>query len=252
MASNDSLRGRRAVVTGGGRGLGRAIADRLAGQGAAVTVVDLPGALEGLPEGWDACALDLTAPDAQAALAALAGRLGPVSVVVANAGVVPPWRGVEDLDRGEWDRVMAINVWGVAITLGAFAGALAASGHGSAIVMASINGYRAHPRQVLYSASKHAVIGVMRAAAQDLGPRGVRVNALAPGAIATEALMGRIAARHAGGGAAPADALAALAGETMLGRMATVEDVAGVAAFLASDASGGMTGHVFPVEAGLV
>jgi NAD(P)-dependent dehydrogenase (short-subunit alcohol dehydrogenase family) len=252
MASNDSLRGRRAVVTGGGRGLGRAIADRLAGQGAAVTVVDLPGALEELPEGWGACALDLTAPDAQGALAALADRLGPVSVVVANAGVVPPWRGVEDLDRDEWDRVMTINVWGVAITLGAFAGALAASGHGSAIVMASINGYRAHPKQVLYSASKHAVIGVMRAAAQDLGPRGVRVNALAPGAIATEALMGRIAARHAAGGAAPEPALAALAGETMLGRMATAEDVAGVAAFLASDASAGMTGHVFPVEAGLV
>jgi NAD(P)-dependent dehydrogenase (short-subunit alcohol dehydrogenase family) len=175
-----------------------------------------------------------------------------VSVVVANAGVVPPWRGVEDLDRAEWDRVMAINVWGVAITLGAFAGALEASGHGSAIVMASINGYRAHPRQVLYSASKHAVIGVMRAAAQDLGPRGVRVNALAPGAIATEALMGRIAARHAAGGAAPEEALAALAGETMLRPDGDAQDVAGVAAFLASDASAGMTGHVFPVEAGLV
>lgn len=252
MTPNDTLTGRRAVVTGGGRGLGRAIADRLAASGAAVTVVDLPGALEGLPGGWGACALDLTAPDAQAGLAALADRLGPVSVVVANAGVVPPWRGVEDLDRTEWDRVMAINVWGVAITLGAFAGALAASGHGSAIVMASINGYRAHPRQVLYSASKHAVIGVMRAAAQDLGPRGVRVNALAPGAIATEALLGRIAARHATGGTAPEAALAALAGESMLGRMATAEDVAGVAAFLASDASAGMTGHVFPVEAGLV
>jgi NAD(P)-dependent dehydrogenase (short-subunit alcohol dehydrogenase family) len=166
--------------------------------------------------------------------------------------VVPPWRGVEALDRAEWDRVMAINVWGVAITLGAFAPALEASGHGSAIVMASINGYRAHPRQVLYSASKHAVIGVMRAAAQDLGPRGIRVNALAPGAIATDALLARIDTRHAAGGPTREDALAGLAGETMLRRMATAEDVAGVAAFLASDASRGMTGHVFPVEAGLV
>jgi NAD(P)-dependent dehydrogenase (short-subunit alcohol dehydrogenase family) len=252
MLQDTTLTGRRAVVTGGGRGLGRAIADRLAGMGAHITVVDLPGAPEDLPAGWDGVALDLTAPDAQGALSAHAARLSPVSVVVANAGVVPPWRGVETLDRAEWDRVMAINVWGVAITLGAFAPALEASGHGSAIVMASINGYRAHPKQVLYSASKHAVIGVMRAAAQDLGPRGIRVNALAPGAIATDALLSRIDTRHAAGGPTREDALAGLAGETLLRRMATAEDVAGVAAFLASDASRGMTGHVFPVEAGLV
>lgn len=252
MSPDPTLTGRRAVVTGGGRGLGRAIADRLATLGARITVVDLPGQITDLPAGWDGVALDLTAPNAQGALSALAARLSPVSVVVANAGVVPPWRGVETLDRAEWDRVMAINVWGVAITLGAFAPALEASGHGSAIVMASINGYRAHPRQVLYSASKHAVIGVMRAAAQDLGPRGIRVNALAPGAIATDALLARIDTRHAAGGPTREDALAGLAGETMLRRMATAEDVAGVAAFLASDASRGMTGHVFPVEAGLV
>jgi NAD(P)-dependent dehydrogenase (short-subunit alcohol dehydrogenase family) len=252
MSPDITLTGRRAVVTGGGRGLGRAIADRLAASGAAITVVDLPGSLDDLPPGWDRVALDLTAADAQAALTALAARLSPVSVVVANAGVVPPWRGVEHLDRAEWDRVMAINVWGVAVTLGAFAPALAASGHGSAIVMASINGFRAHPKQVLYTASKHAVIGVMRAAAQDLGPRGIRVNALAPGAIATDALLSRIDARHAAGGPPREDALAALAGETMLRRMATAADVAGVAGFLASDASAGMTGHVFPVEAGLV
>lgn len=252
MPQDTTLTGRRAVVTGGGRGLGRAIADRLATLGAAITVVDLPGSMDGLPPGWEGVALDLTTPDAQAVLADLATRLSPVSVVVANAGVVPPWRGVETLDRAEWDRVMAINVWGVAITLGAFAPALEASGHGSALVMASINGYRAHPKQVLYSASKHAVIGVMRAAAQDLGPRGIRVNALAPGAIATDALLTRIDTRHAAGGPSRDAALAALAGETMLRRMATPEDVAGVAAFLASDASRGMTGHVFPIEAGLI
>jgi NAD(P)-dependent dehydrogenase (short-subunit alcohol dehydrogenase family) len=251
MTESMDLAGRRAVVTGGSRGLGRAIADRLAQAGAAITVVDLADTLADLPTDWDATACDLAAPGAQADLNAQAQEMGRVDIVVANAGVVPPWRGVDQLDRDEWSRVMAINVWGVAATLGAFTGPLEASGNGSAIVMASINGFKAHPKQVLYSASKHAVIGVMRAAALDLGSRGIRVNALAPGAIATEALLGRVDTRHGEGGAAPDAALAALAAETALGRLATAEDVANVAHFLASDASAGMTGSVFPVEAGL-
>jgi len=95
------------------------------------------------------------------------------------------------------------------------------------------------------------VIGVMRSAALDLGARGIRVNALAPGPIATDALLGRVAARHAEGGPDQATALEELATETALGRIATAQDVANVAHFLASDASVGMTGSVFPVEAGL-
>jgi NAD(P)-dependent dehydrogenase (short-subunit alcohol dehydrogenase family) len=251
MAATQDLTGRTAVVTGAARGLGRAIAYRLDAAGARILAVDLPSALEGLPAGWRLEPLDLSGADAQDRLAALARDLGRVDVVVANAGLVPPWRGMAELDADEWHRVMTVNVWGVAATIGAFADALAASGRGSAIAMASINGYRAHPKQVLYTASKHAVIGIVRAAALDLGPRGIRVNALAPGAIATEALLGRVEARHQAGGPEPAVALAALAGETALRRLATPEEVANVAHFLASDASAGMTGSVFPIEAGL-
>jgi NAD(P)-dependent dehydrogenase (short-subunit alcohol dehydrogenase family) len=251
MADTQDLAGRTAVVTGASRGLGRAIAERLDRAGAAIVAVDLPAALPAVPDHWRAEPLDLTDMRAQDRLAMLARDLGTVHIVVANAGLVPPWRGMAELDAAEWHRVMTVNVWGVAATIGAFADALAASGCGSVIAMASINGYRAHPKQVLYTASKHAVIGIVRAAALDLGPRGIRVNALAPGAIATEALLGRVAARHRAGGPAPDDALAALAGETALGRLATPEDVANVAHFLASDASGGMTGSVFPIEAGL-
>lgn len=252
MAMTKDLSGRTAVVTGAAQGLGWAIADRLAQAGARIVGLDLPDRLAQMPPAWQSMALDLTAPEAQEDLRRIAEALGPVSVVVANAGLVPPWRGVEELEAAEWQRVMTVNVWGVAITLGAFAGGLAASGHGSALVMASINGYRAHPRQVLYTASKHAAIGVMRAAAQDLGPRGVRVNALAPGPIATEALLDRMAQRAATGGPPVAEAMADLAAGTMLGRIATPQDVANLAHFLASDASAGMTGHVFPVEAGLI
>ncbi len=250
MTVAQDLKGRKAVVTGGARGLGRAIADRLAAAGAALTIVDLNSAVAEVPADWRAVACDLGDRSAKAQMRELADALGAVDIVVANAGVVPPWRRMADLDPVEWQRVMAINVWGVAATLGGMAGALAASGRGSAVVMASINGFRAHPDQVLYSASKHAVVGVMRAAALDMGRAGTRVNALAPGPIATEALLGRMAIRHEQGNVAPAEALGALAADSPLGRIATAEDVANVAHFLASDASAGMTGGVFPVDTG--
>ena len=251
MAVSQDLTGRTAVVTGGASGLGRAIAARLAASGAAVTVVDLEQALSQVPDGQGRFACDVSAPDTSERLAVLAQDLGSVDIVVANAGVVPPWRGMRDLDADEWRRVMGVNVWGVAATIGGFADALARSDHASVIVMASINGFRAHASQVLYTASKHALIGVMRAAALDLGRDGTRVNALAPGPIATQALLDRVAARHAKGGPSPENVLAAMSAETALGRMATEDDVAAVAHFLASDASAGMTGSVFPVEAGL-
>ena len=251
MAKDVSLKGRVAVVTGAARGLGRAIAERLAQAGAAIVAVDLAHAMKDVPAGWQLAPIDLSDDTADAALADLAARLGTVDIVVANAGLVPPWRGLDALDRAEWDKVMRVNTWGVAATIGAFAAALERSGRGSVIAMASINGFTAHPKQVLYTASKHAVIGITRAAALDLGPRGIRVNALAPGPIATAALLARLDARHAEGGPAPDVALQGLAVDAALGRLATPEDVANVAHFLASDASAGMTGVILPVEAGL-
>lgn len=251
MTSARDLAGRSAVVTGGARGLGHAIARRLGEAGARVTVVDHPSALDGADCPGNPAPIDLAAEDAQARLVDLAETLGTTDIVVANAGLVPPWRPIDGLDRDEWHRVMTVNVWAVAATIGAFADALGRSSHGSVIVMASINAYRAHPAQVLYTASKHAVLGVMRSAARSLGPQGTRVNALAPGPVATDALLQRIDARHAAGGPARDDALAALAAETSLGRMATADEIARAAHFLACDTSSGITGAVLPVEAGL-
>ncbi|MEE4277280.1 MAG: SDR family oxidoreductase [Halieaceae bacterium] len=253
MPQTTDLDGRQAVITGGAAGLGLAIARRFAAMGAAITLIDLEAAFASasIPNEWHCHAIDLGADDSLGRQTAVAEACERVDIVVANAGVVPPWRRVAELDAAEWQRVMAINSWGVAATLGAFSGALAASGRGSAIVMASINGYRAHPEQVLYTASKHAAIGVMRSAALDLGPRGVRVNALAPGPVATAALRERIEGRARAGGPEPETALASMRAETALGRMVTEDNVADAAAWLASDASAGTTGVVLPVEAGL-
>ena len=116
--------------------------------------------------------------------------------------------------------------------------------------MASVNAVTAHPRQMAYTASKHAALGITRAAAQDLGRFAIRVNALAPGPIGTEALLRRLVEREAGGGLAAEEALRRYA-ETPLGRMATAAEVAGAAIFLASALSGGITGQLIPVDAGL-
>ena len=248
-----NLDGRQAFVTGGGRGLGRRIAERLAESGARIAVTDHPDVLAGasLPDDWRVTPQDLLDDDAEAKLSAAVAAIGRLDILIANAGVVPPWRGIRDLDFAEWERVFRINVTGMAIALKTAAPFLAESGRGTAVLTASINAYRAHPAQILYTSCKHAVLGLMRAAALDLGRSGIRVNALAPGPIATDALRSRLAARHRLGGPQPAEALAAFAEETALGRMATESDVADAALYLASDLSGAVTGTVLPVECGL-
>lgn len=253
MHNPQDLTGRHAVVTGGAAGLGLAIAHMLAEAGAGITVIDLASALAAadLPSAWRTADIDLGAPDSLSAQSQLADELGAVDIVIANAGIVPPWRGVDELDADEWQRVMAVNTWGIAATLGGFTQAVARSDHGAMVVMASINGYKAHPKQVLYSASKHAAIGIMRAAALDLGRHGIRVNALAPGPIATPALQKRILTRQTTGGPDLDTALAHLSADAALGKIATPQQVASAALWLASDASAGITGIVLPVEAGL-
>lgn len=253
MAPTGLLAERVALVTGGGRGLGAAIARAYAEHGAAGSVSDLDeaSAREGAPEGWHALAADVTAEaEVAGAVAETVSRFGRLDVVVANAGLVPHWRETRELDLDEWDRIFAVNVRGVAATIKHAIPALRERG-GSIVVMASLNAWRAHPHQGLYTSSKHAVLGLARAAALDLGRFGIRVNALAPGAVATDALLGRMEYRAERGGLSAAEALERAAAETALGRMATEEDVAGAAVFLASDLSSGITGALIPIDAGL-
>lgn len=246
------LTGKTALITGGARGLGRAIATALAGAGARICVLDLPETLATaeVPTDWTVLPLDLAAPEADASLREALAGLDRLDILIANAGRVPPWRRIAALDMEEWDAVFALNVRGVALTLSAAASHLKAT-QGAAVLMASINGYKAHADQALYTATKHAVLGLMRAAALDMGRDGVRVNALAPGPILTEALRGRIDARAANGGPTAKQAIAALQAETALNRLATETDVANAACFLASPLAAGITGVCLPVEAGM-
>ena len=241
------------LVTGGCRGLGQAIVGAFAAEGARGAALDLAAevAAAAPPAGFIALAADVTdEASLAAAFGATVARFGRLDIVVANAGLVPPWRETEALDLAEWDRVLAVNVRGVAATLKHAVPALKQRG-GSIIAMASINAETAHPRQMLYTASKHAVLALVRAAALDLGRYGIRVNALAPGPVGTAALLQRIRHRTAAGGPVEAEALRLLGAETALGRIATANEVARTAVFLASDMAGGITGQLIRIDAGL-
>jgi NAD(P)-dependent dehydrogenase (short-subunit alcohol dehydrogenase family) len=242
------LEGRRAVVTGGASGLGLAIARRFAEEGATGYVLDLPGALGGeRPDGWAALPVDV---GDETSVAKAFEAVGSCDVVVAAAGIVPSWAPTAGVDLATWDEVFSVNARGVMATIKHAAPALRDGG--AIVAMGSLNSWRGDPNIAAYVGSKHAVLGIVRSAALDLGARGIRVNALAPGPIATEALLARMRRRELERGIAVDDALATAASQTALRRIATVDEVANAALFLASDLSSGITGHLLPVDAGML
>jgi NAD(P)-dependent dehydrogenase (short-subunit alcohol dehydrogenase family) len=245
------LAGRSAVVTGGANGIGAGIARVLEAAGAERGVVlDLPDALgrNAPPDGWEELAADLRDDDSTAAaFERAAAALGTIDVLVAAAGIVPLWTGIGALDLDEWDAVFRVNARSVAASMRA---ALPAMEDGGAIVaIASQNAWRGNANLASYVASKHAVLGLVRSAALELGPRGIRVNAVAPGSVGTDAYRSRLARREHEGGLAVEEALERDGRLTALQRIATVDEVANGVLFLASPLASGVTGHLLPVGA---
>ena len=242
-----------ALITGGSRGLGLAIAERFAAEGARGLLFDLPEPIKtaNAPAGFEFFIGDVTDEAMlEAAVARAMEDFGRLDIVIGNAGVVPPWRETEHLDLKEWDRVMAINARGMAATIKHAVPALRKS-KGAIVLMASINAYAPHANQMVYTASKHAVLGIARAAAQDLGRFGIRVNAVAPGPILTEALLERVRKRS-GSVDRTTRALGDMCDKTALGRLASADEVAKAVLFLASDLASGITGEMLPVNAGQI
>lgn len=252
-----SLTNRRAVITGGARGIGRAIAARFAEAGADVVLADLrqdeaEAAAAELSARYGrrviAIQSDVTRPNSVATLADQAeAQLGGIDIWVNNAGIYPS-RPLLEIQIDEWDRVMDLNVRGVFLCTQEIGRRWVAKGLGGVIVNISSTGaFKTGPGVAHYITSKHAVVGLTRTAAVELGPHGIRVLGVAPSMTQTEGRQEFLASVTAPG---MDEFIAEMEGRTPLGRIGVPDDVARVVLFCASDMSMLMTGSTLMVDAG--
>jgi len=225
--------GRRAIVTGGARGIGRAIAEGLRTGGAEVHVFDA-GTAEA-PAGCTLHAVDVSRPeDVAAAVAAL----GQVDLLVNNAGITRD-RSILKMSDAEWGQVLDVNLSGAFHMMRAVAPGMTAAGFGRIVNLVSINGLRGKFGQANYAASKGGLVALTKTAAREFGRKGVTVNAVAPGMVLTEMTLAL----------APELRQRAL-DESLLGKLPGVEDIAAAVLFLLSDRAAFITGQVLQVDAG--
>jgi glucose 1-dehydrogenase len=246
MDTPQRLKGRRALVTGAARGIGLAIAERFAAEGAQVTLVDLledagRSAAAGLPNASFIAADVSRSEDVRRIVADALARDARIDILVNNAGIL---HGSEflDLEEEDFDRVLRVNVKSMFLMGQAVAKSMVAGGiRGSIVNMSSVNAVLAIPTQVPYTVSKGAVNQLTKVMALALAPHGIRVNAIGPGTIATEmtkqvqvdeTVRRRIMSR------------------TPLGRVGQPSEIAAVAAFLASDDASYLTGQTIYPDGG--
>lgn len=251
------LNGKVAIVTGATGGIGRATTERFVREGASVMMVDLDeGALRrAASEMQENDRIAVFAADVsneaqtEAYVAATARRFGGLDVVFANAGVEGRVAPIASYPVTELDRVLAVNVRGPFLAIQASIPHLAARGGGSIVVTSSIAGFIGSVGLSAYVASKHATLGLVKAAACELASSGIRVNAVSPGPIENR-MMRSIEEQAAPG---HADVVKqGFVGKVPMGRYGTNEEIASVVCFLASDASSYCTGGAFVADGGFL
>ena len=228
------LSGKRAIITGGARGIGRAIADRFAAAGAEVHVFDLDEAADGAPFTFH----NVNVADAQAVAAAVDALPGAAAILVNNAGITRD-RSLMKMSDADWADVIAVNLTGAFNMIRAVAPGMAAAGGGRIVNVTSINGLRGKFGQANYAASKAGLIGLTKTAARELGRKAITVNAVAPGMVLTEMTL-----------ALPQAFRDTALAEAALDRVAEPGDIAAAVQFLASEAARAITGQVLQVDAG--
>jgi acetoin reductase-like protein len=255
------MQGKVAIVTGAARGIGRAIAERYAREGAvcAVADIDLEGArrtaeaLRGVGAEAFAVGLDVTSRDSiRSMVDTVVTKAGGIDVLVNNAGVVEV-QPIFEIDEPAWDRVFGVNVKGLFFALQAAARHMVERGKGGKIInLASEAGQRADPHVIAYSATKAAVISITKTAALALIPHGINVNAISPGVVDTpmwvevDRLFGKWKGKAVG------ETKREVEKEVPFGRFGKPEDLAGVAVFLATSDSDYMLGQTVNVDGGRV
>ncbi|CAA9540988.1 MAG: 3-oxoacyl-[acyl-carrier protein] reductase [uncultured Thermomicrobiales bacterium] len=234
-----------ALVTGGARGIGLAVAIRLLADGGRVVLADIDGdaaeqAAAALGERATGVALDVTAPDEwERALNTIAGRWAPVAILVNNAGIAGRSAPIWELEIEEWNQVLAIDLTGVFVGCRAVLPGMIANGYGRIVNIASIAGKEGNPNAAPYSAAKAGVIGLTKAIAKEVATSGVIVNAVTPAVIET-GILKQVSDEH----------IAYMTSRIPMGRVGQPEEVAALVAFLCSDQVTFSTGAVFDISGG--
>jgi glucose 1-dehydrogenase len=247
------LEGKVAIVTGAAMGMGEATARVFAAAGAHVLVSDInpelgQSAVERIEQdGGSAsyCRVDVScAADAQAMVQTAVERYGRLDCAVNNAAVTPDTHPIADLDEEEFDRVLAVDLKGVALCLKYELSQMLEQGGGGAIVnIGSVSSHRPQPNNAAYVAAKHGVIGLSKVASLENAPQGIRVNTVCPGAIDTPMIRGALETA----GLTEAEFAPVL---SLFGRFGQPEEVAQASLWLCSDQSSYVTGAVLAVDAG--
>jgi len=226
----------RVIVTGGSRGIGRAIADALGEAGAEVYVFDVgePERLDSFPHRFTQ--IDIV--DSNAVKTAVAALPQAPTLLVNNAGITRD-RSITNMSDTDWAAVLNVNLTGAFNMIRAVAPLMAAQGFGRIVNITSMNGMRGKFGQANYAAAKAGLIGLTKTAARELGKKNITVNAVAPGMVMTD--MAR---------ALPEEIVARAAAEAMLPVLADSHDISNAVLFLLSDAARAITGEVLRVDAG--
>ena len=248
-----ALEGRVAIVTGGAMGMGEATARVFAAAGAHVLVSDVDSELgQAVVNGIEAdggsasfCRTDVSkAADAETMVRTAVERYGRLDCAVNNAAVTPDTHPIAELDEAEWDRILAVDLKGVALCLKYEVAQMLSQGDGGAIVnIGSVSAHRPQPANAAYVAAKHGVLGLTKVASLENAPQGIRVNTVCPGAIDTPMIRGALETV----GLTEQEFAPVL---SLFGRFGKPEEVAQASLWLCSDQASYVTGAILNVDAG--
>lgn len=218
--------------------------------GAPVWITDIDvAALDACPSHWQRSHADVTDEAAVAALfSEIAERWGGINALCANAGIAGPNALIEDIALEDWRRCVAVNLDGAFLAAKYAAPMMKARGAGAMLLTSSTAGFHGYPRRAPYAAAKWAVIGLMKTLAMELGPAGIRVNALCPGAVEGERMEAVMAKEVVASGQSREAVHAAYAAGTSMQTWVTGADIAKMAVFLASAEARFVSGQVIAVD----
>jgi NAD(P)-dependent dehydrogenase (short-subunit alcohol dehydrogenase family) len=241
---------KRVLITGGGSGIGRAMAETFAAQGARVLVTDMDqAALDDCPDSWLKMTGDASDPEhMRAVFARISDEWDGIDVVCANAGIAGPTALIEDVEPEDFRRCLAVNLEGAFLAAKYAAPMMKAQKSGVILITSSNAGINGFPNRSPYASAKWAEIGLMKTLAMELGPYGIRANAIAPGCVEGPRIDGVIEREARAKGTTPDKIRAGYEAGVSMRSFVTAQDIANMAVFLASDGARLVSGQVIAVD----